>query len=140
MKDASLATMSNMNTGLDLPRRRRGFSIVPFFGDLLAMARMVRDRRAPVWTKVLAIAAIVYVVCPIDAIPDVAPLISWLDDVGLVLALRVALHRRLEAYRYPLFEAPPQSPAFPATLGTPTEGSFGVPIAPPEPSPARPQR
>jgi uncharacterized membrane protein YkvA (DUF1232 family) len=123
MKDASLATMSNMTTGLDVPRRRRGFSIVPFFGDLLAMGRMVWDRRAPLWTKLLAIAAIVYVICPIDAVPDVALLLGWLDDVGIVLALRVALHRRLEAYRYPLFEAPAPSQAAPTLLAFPHEAA-----------------
>ena len=114
--------MPNTSSGLDLPRRRRGFSVVPFFGDLLAMWRMVRDPRAAGWTKVLALAAIAYVACPIDAIPDVAPLLSWLDDVGIVIALRVALYRYLAIYRYPLFEAPTradQAPALPAVSPLP---------------------
>jgi uncharacterized membrane protein YkvA (DUF1232 family) len=124
MKDASLGTMSsNTNTGLDLPRRRRGFSIVPFFGDLLAMGRMVWDRRSPLWAKLLAIAAILYVVIPVDAVPDVALLLGWLDDVGVVLALRVALHRRLEAYRYPLFESPAPRPPEPGLLAFPHEAA-----------------
>lgn len=139
VQDASLATMSNTNTGLDLPRRRRGFSVVPFFGDMLAMTRMIRDRRAPAWVKVLAVAAIVYVISPIDAVPDFALLLGWLDDLGIVLALRLALHRRLETYRYPLFEPPPREPALPAAPGGPTGAPPREPITVPEPAVRRPR-
>ena len=99
------------------------------------MARMIRDRRAPVWVKLLAIAAIVYVISPIDAVPDFALLLGWLDDVGVVLALRLALHRRLEAYRYPLFESPPREPELPAATGAPTGAPLGSPIVVHEPQP-----
>jgi uncharacterized membrane protein YkvA (DUF1232 family) len=87
--------------------RRRGFSIVPFFGDLLAMTRLMRDGRAHWALKMLALATIIYVVSPIDAIPDALPIITWIDDVGLVLVLRTILHRELTRYRYPLFEKRP---------------------------------
>jgi uncharacterized membrane protein YkvA (DUF1232 family) len=91
----------------DLARRPRGFSAVPFLGDLLALVRLLRDGRAGWGLKLIALLALVYVVSPIDAFPEAfAPYIAWLDDVGLVLALRLLLARRLEPYRYPLFEAP----------------------------------
>lgn len=91
----------------NLPARRpRGITIVPFIGDLVAMARLLRDRSAPLWAKLLVVATVVYVVFPADAVPDVAPFFGWLDDVGLVLAVRLLLASRLEPYRYPL-GAPP---------------------------------
>src|SRR5262245_11570475 len=83
---------------------RQGFSAVPVFGDILAMIRLLRDRDAAWWAKVLVVATLAYVVCPLDLIPDfTAPVVAWLDDLGLLLALRLALHTRLLPYRYPLF-------------------------------------
>jgi uncharacterized membrane protein YkvA (DUF1232 family) len=86
---------------------RRGFSAIPFFGDLVALFRMVRDREVGFGMKALAAATLIYVVSPIDAFPEaLAPFIAWVDDVGLVLMLRALLSDRLTPYRYPLFEAP----------------------------------
>jgi len=91
---------------------RRGFSIVPFFGDLVALTRLVRDPRSHVGYKALAIFTILYVVWPLDLVPEaIMPAIAWIDDVGIVLALRFALGRVLDAYRYPLFTKPARDPA-----------------------------
>jgi uncharacterized membrane protein YkvA (DUF1232 family) len=83
-------------------------SAVPFFGDLLALSRLVRDRGAGFGWKLLAIATFAYVISPVDFFPEaVAPVIAWVDDVGLVLAVRLLLDQRLARYRYPLFGAAP---------------------------------
>jgi uncharacterized membrane protein YkvA (DUF1232 family) len=34
--------------------------------------------------KVLLLLAVAYVISPIDAIPDVIPVIGWLDDIGVL--------------------------------------------------------
>ena len=87
--------------------RRRGLSIVPFLGDLLVMTRVVRDREAHTGLKLLALLSILYVVLPVDALPEaVMPLVGYLDDVGLMVGLRLLLERPLAKYRYPLFEKP----------------------------------
>ncbi len=53
--------------------------------------------------KLLLLLAVAYVVMPFDAIPDVIPVLGWLDDVGVLAAAaallmsdasRVALARR----------------------------------------------
>lgn len=36
--------------------------------------------------RILLLLTLVYVVCPIDIIPDAIPMIGWLDDVGILLA------------------------------------------------------
>jgi uncharacterized membrane protein YkvA (DUF1232 family) len=101
-----------VNQALATRPRRRGFSAVPFLGDLLALTRLLRDPAASWGPKVLSLLAILYVVSPVDALPEaLAPAIGWLDDVGLILALRLFLDRRLQTYRYPLFEAPSAAPA-----------------------------
>lgn len=82
-------------------------SVVPFFGDLLAMTRLVRDGEAHLGLKIVSVLAILYVVLPIDAVPEaVLPVVGWIDDVGLIVALRMMLDRPLARYRYPLFEKP----------------------------------
>jgi len=74
--------------------------------------RFFWSRRAPVLPKLLAVLAVAYAIVPIDLIPDVAPLIGWLDDAGVVsLALayvmkRVADFEDVQAAR----EAPPELP------------------------------
>ena len=82
-------------------------------GNLLALSRMVRDRTAGFGWRFLALAVIAYVISPVDAFPEaVAPVIAWVDDVGLVLAVRLFLDQRLGRYRYPLFgKAPDAEPA-----------------------------
>lgn len=45
-----------------------------------------RDARVSAWNKLLALLAVLYVISPIDLIPDV-PVVGWLDDVGVVAAV-----------------------------------------------------
>ncbi len=49
-----------------------------------ALWRYFTDREAPMLPKLGLLFAAAYVLLPIDAIPDVAPLIGWLDDLGVV--------------------------------------------------------
>ena len=57
------------------------------------VSRYVRSPRVATWKKVLGVAAVLYAVLPIDAIPDVVPILGWLDDVG-VLGLAFTLIAR----------------------------------------------
>ncbi len=95
---------------------------MPFLGDLVVLTRLVRDRDAHWGLKLLALATLAYVVSPIDALPElIAPWIAWIDDVGVVLAVRAMIEPKLSKYRYPLFEAPPAqrlgTTAAPAAVG-----------------------
>ncbi len=47
--------------------------------------RLVLDPRVPFMTKLILVATAVYVVSPIDAIPDVIPVLGQLDDLGVIL-------------------------------------------------------
>ena len=44
----------------------------------------MRDPGVGKGRKVLLFLAVLYVVSPIDAIPDVIPVIGWLDDIGVL--------------------------------------------------------
>jgi uncharacterized membrane protein YkvA (DUF1232 family) len=47
------------------------------------------EGKLPVWAQGVAFAALVYFISPIDAIPDITPVIGYADDAG-VLATAIA--------------------------------------------------
>lgn len=72
-----------------------------FRKEIMLAWAMLCDRRTPFAAKLATIAAIMYLISPIDLITDLLPIVGWLDDglVGLLL-LRIAqrlLHEDLHA-------------------------------------------
>lgn len=56
--------------------------------------RLTMDGRVPLWTKLILVAGIVYVILPFDVLPDMVPALGRIDDllavvlsIGLFLAL-----------------------------------------------------
>ena len=64
--------------------------IKKFKEDLKVLVRLVRSwakgqyKDVPVFSIILAIAAIIYFVSPVDAIPDWIPVVGYLDDAAVV--------------------------------------------------------
>ena len=68
---------------VELKGRMRSFLM--FLPNLVAMlGRLIKDTRVPNAEKALFIGAIVYVISPIDLIPDVLPFIGQVDDLYVV--------------------------------------------------------
>jgi uncharacterized membrane protein YkvA (DUF1232 family) len=68
--------------------RRLGLLLIlwrRFRAEAAMVWRMLFDRRVPAISKVIAIAALVYLASPVDFVSDFVPVIGWLDD-GVVLA------------------------------------------------------
>ena len=42
--------------------------------------RLMLDRRVPIWSKLIIPGGLVYILSPIDFIPDIIPILGWLDD------------------------------------------------------------
>lgn len=59
--------------------------------ELRLLRRLLLDERVPLWQKAIPVAAALYLVSPLDLIPDVLPVIGQLDDLAVLLAL-VAEH------------------------------------------------
>ena len=59
---------------------------VPFAEDLLAAYYCAFDRDTPTHVKGLALAALAYFVLPVDAIPDMLPIIGFTDDAAVLAA------------------------------------------------------
>jgi len=63
-------------------------------GDARQLWAALRHPAAPGWLKVGAALIVLYVVSPIDLIPDFIPGIGWIDDAVLVpMAIRWLLSR-----------------------------------------------
>jgi uncharacterized membrane protein YkvA (DUF1232 family) len=63
---------------------------IPFAEELLAAYYCAFDKDTPLSVKATLIAAIAYFVLPVDAIPDVLPVIGFTDDAA-VLATAIKL-------------------------------------------------
>jgi uncharacterized membrane protein YkvA (DUF1232 family) len=62
--------------------------------DVVALWLAARDPRVPLTAKIVAALVAAYALSPIDLIPDVIPLLGYLDDVilvplGILLAVRL---------------------------------------------------
>jgi len=60
------------------------------------LGRLLKDARVPTVEKALFVAAIVYVISPLDFIPDVFPFIGQVDDVYVVALTLLRLINRTD--------------------------------------------
>lgn len=79
-------------------------TIAKFFDDLDNLIRLVKSWASGVYTEVpyrtiiLAIAAITYFVWPLDAIPDVTPIIGYVDDAGVIAFVVKSIKRDIDDF------------------------------------------
>lgn len=60
--------------------------------------KLIRDPRVPLWAKAIPVVAVLYVLSPIDVLPDIIPVIGQLDDLGIVLAAMRMFESVIPAY------------------------------------------
>jgi uncharacterized membrane protein YkvA (DUF1232 family) len=53
--------------------------------ELRLIWRLMLDARVPFWKKLIPITAVIYVISPLDLIPDILIGIGQLDDLGILL-------------------------------------------------------
>lgn len=84
-------------------RRRARPAVARFLRGVGLLFRMARDPqyRFPAKTKMLVVLSLVYLVSPVDLIPDFLPIIGFADDVALLAATMAVLlgHAREYAQR-----------------------------------------
>ena len=71
---------------------RDALLLIPNFLKLLY--RLFKDKRVPTAEKALLLGAIVYVISPLDLIPDVIPFVGEVDDLYLVALTVIRLLNR----------------------------------------------
>lgn len=64
---------------------------------VMLLGRLLKDARVPTAEKALFVAAIVYVISPLDFIPDVFPFIGQIDDLYVVALTLLRLLNRSDA-------------------------------------------
>jgi uncharacterized membrane protein YkvA (DUF1232 family) len=97
--------MDDRKPGKKLKRREkvglkaRMRSFLMFLPNMvLLLSRLLRDRRVPVAEKALFVAAIVYVISPLDFIPDIFPFIGQIDDIYVVSLVLLRLVNRTDEH------------------------------------------
>ena len=76
---------------------RRG-PIEEIWDKVRALWSVVMDPKAPITGKLVAIGALIYLVNPVDAIPDAIPVAGLADDVSVILAAVAALGTSVYSY------------------------------------------
>ena len=58
-----------------------------FARDIMALYKYLVDNSVRWQRKAIIVAALIYFIAPIDAIPDIAPLIGYMDDLGVITSV-----------------------------------------------------
>lgn len=60
---------------------------ISFAKDIFALFKYMIDANVAWYRKSIVVGALIYFISPIDAIPDLAPLFGYLDDLGVITAV-----------------------------------------------------
>lgn len=85
--------------------RNPGRALAAVREDALALIRMVREakagryRRLPQKTLIAIAAGLLYLINPLDLLPDILPVVGLLDDATILAWVVSQVHRDLEHFR-----------------------------------------
>ncbi len=71
---------------------------ISFVEDLIALYRYLKDNSVKWYRKLIVVSALIYFIAPLDTVPDLAPLIGYLDDLGVILATIKFIGSEIEPY------------------------------------------
>jgi uncharacterized membrane protein YkvA (DUF1232 family) len=74
-----------------LVRLKRVAKRIPFAEDLLAAWICARDPATPRRVRLTLLAALGYFVLPVDALPDIMPILGFTDDAAVIAAALAAV-------------------------------------------------
>ncbi len=60
---------------------------ISFAKDVMALYKYMKDSEVSWYRKGIVVGALVYFLIPVDAIPDLTPLVGYLDDLGVITAV-----------------------------------------------------
>ncbi|MBX3182785.1 MAG: DUF1232 domain-containing protein [Polyangiaceae bacterium] len=69
------------------------------FDRLFATFRFFMDPRGSLSVKLLFLGALAYLFWPLDLVPDLVPVLGWLDDLGVVGIASAFLLSSIQPYR-----------------------------------------
>jgi uncharacterized membrane protein YkvA (DUF1232 family) len=109
-KEAKHVTQKDLEKVLskseDIRRKfERGGPLGKFIDDFKLLIAVIQDywkgkyREVPFWTVAAIVCALLYVLNPLDLIPDVIPVIGYLDDAAVVAACLALVRQDLHNYK-----------------------------------------
>lgn len=51
---------------------------------VLRLYYALQDKDTPIWAKSIIVGALAYFISPLDAIPDITPVVGYVDDWGAI--------------------------------------------------------
>lgn len=103
-RDEMFEKMQNNASSADVDKIRKNLSgmnrgkVAEIWDKVMALWKFVQDPDAPWSGKAIAIGALIYLISPIDAIPDFIPVAGLTDDVGIILVAIAKLADDLKKY------------------------------------------
>ncbi len=82
-----------------VPNRGRRRQVGSLFDVVASAWKFFSDPDASIALKLLFLLSALYVVTPADLVPDVLPVIGWLDDLGVAALAATFLGRAIRPYR-----------------------------------------
>src|SRR4051812_28503777 len=72
-------------------KAKRYLRQLPLAHETAAMYFALLDARTPIWVKAIAGAALAYFILPLDAVPDLLPIVGLSDDASVLAAALTAV-------------------------------------------------
>src|SRR3954454_23999351 len=72
-------------------KAKRYLRQLPLAKETVAMYFCLLDSRTPIWVKATAAAALAYFILPLDAVPDLLPIVGLSDDASVLTAAFAAI-------------------------------------------------
>ncbi|KAA6314380.1 hypothetical protein EZS27_034996 [termite gut metagenome] len=94
--DASEEDINKINDNIGKMKKGKLKSV---WDSILTLKELILDPKAAKWAKAIAIGALLYVISPIDAIPDIIPVLGLTDDAAIVALAVAKLGSDLAEYR-----------------------------------------
>ncbi len=74
-----------MSSNPNSPQSQRLNIFMSIINQVRLVYRLLRDPRIPLFMKIIPFTSLIYIIFPMDFIPDVIPVLGQLDDLGVVL-------------------------------------------------------
>lgn len=84
--------------GKNLSSMNKG-KIAEIWDQVMGLWKFAKDPQAPWAGKAVAIAALIYLISPVDAIPDIIPILGLTDDAGIITLAISMLSSDLKKYQ-----------------------------------------
>jgi len=81
VKNANESDVAKIDKNLE--RMKKG-PVQEIWQKVEALYKLIKDPKAAWGSKALAIGALIYLISPMDAIPDVIPIVGLIDDVAII--------------------------------------------------------